>query len=82
LSRSEDEALAARVLAALRDEEHLDALEIAVEARDQIVRLCGSVDSARQRALAEETARTAGAAEVVNELEVTGEPISRSARRP
>lgn len=82
MSQSADEALAARVLAALADEGHLDPLDIAVEVCDQVVHLRGSVDSAMQRALAEETAREAGAADVVNELEVTGEPISRSARRP
>jgi osmotically-inducible protein OsmY len=82
LSQSDDETLTARVLEALRDGGHVDTLEIAVEVRDQVVHLRGSVDSAMQRTLAEEAAWAAGAVEVVNELEVTGEPISRSARQP
>jgi osmotically-inducible protein OsmY len=82
LGQDEDKRLAARVHAALREDRHLDAERILVEARDRVVSLRGSVDSAMQRSLAEETASAAGAARVLNELEVTGEPISRSARRP
>jgi len=82
LSQDEGERLAARVLTALREDRHLDAGRIAVEATGRVVSLQGSVDSAMQRSLAEETAWAAGATEVLNELEVTGEPVSRSARRP
>jgi osmotically-inducible protein OsmY len=82
LSQDEGERLAARVLTALREDRHLDAGRIAVGATGRVVSLRGSVDSAMQRSLAEETAWAAGATEVLNELEVTGEPVSRSARRP
>jgi osmotically-inducible protein OsmY len=82
LSQDEGERLAARVLTALREDRHLDAERIAVGATGRVVSLRGSVDSAMQRSLAEETAWAAGATEVLNELEVTGEPVSRSARRP
>jgi osmotically-inducible protein OsmY len=81
LRQGEDERLGACVLAALLEGGEIDPESIRVEARDQVLHLRGSVASARQRALVEETARAAGATDVVNELEVTGEPISGSARR-
>jgi osmotically-inducible protein OsmY len=76
-----DREIEQRILEAMADDEHLGSLDIELELRDGVVTLRGMVDSAMQRTLAEEAARASGAREVVNELEVSGEPIAGAGRR-
>jgi osmotically-inducible protein OsmY len=81
MAEQADHEIEQRIREAMADEEHLGSLDIQLEVTDGIARLRGTVDSAMQRSLVEEAARLAGAREVVNELEISGEPIAGAARR-
>jgi osmotically-inducible protein OsmY len=81
MARGADKEIERRIREAIADEEHLGSLEIQLRVADGVVVLQGTVDSAMQRSLAEECAVAGGAREVINELEVSGEPIAGAARR-
>jgi osmotically-inducible protein OsmY len=81
MAEQADREIEERILAAMADDEHLGTLEIQIQVTGGSALLRGIVDSAMQRSLAEEAARDAGALEVINELEVSGEPIAGAARR-
>lgn len=81
MAEQADQGIEQRIRAAMADDEHLGTLEMQIQVTAGVAVLRGTVDSAMQRSLAEEAARVAGAIEVVNELEVSGEPIAGTARR-
>jgi len=81
MAEQADHEIEQRIRAAMVEDEHLGTLEMQIQVTDGIALLRGTVDSAMQRSLAEEAARLAGARDVVNELEVSGEPIAGAARR-
>jgi osmotically-inducible protein OsmY len=81
MSKPADVEMARKIREAMVDDEHLGSLDIQLVVENGTALLRGTVDSAMQRSLAEEAAREGGAREVINELEVSGEPIAGTARR-
>lgn len=68
--RRSDERLQEMVCDRLTDDPRIDASDIAVEVRDQIVRLTGSVDDRRTKYDVEELVERCGASEIDNQLRV------------
>jgi osmotically-inducible protein OsmY len=81
MAATTDQEIEREIRATMAVDEHLGTLEIEIRVTEGVVVLRGTVDSAMQRSLAEEAARAAGVHDVVNELEVSGEPIAGTARR-
>jgi osmotically-inducible protein OsmY len=76
-----DAEIERRIREAIAEDEHLGSLDVQLQVTRGVATLRGMVDSAMQRNLAEEAALAGGAREVINELEVSGEPIAGTARR-